>query len=686
MSSAIRMALQLVGFHWDQDSADPIESNGRDILQQPDEELKDKIQELQQGAAKAQEVIRTLQEQVRQAHDTICDLSGKVNTYEAEIVQDRQAATVLNGEIQALQAQIAQLQKVQEEKEGTACALSGRVNALETEIAQDRQVATDLNGEIQALEAQIAQVQKVQAQMEGKACALSGRVETLETQNTQDRETVAPGQSGIQQRSTTSYSKAEEIFYADGRVYTGGWIDDRPQGRGEMRFPNGNHYAGYWNNGLQEGQGTLKDADGEVLYQGQWKQGGRHGKIERIDGVEKYSCIWNCGRLEQLSIQTRAGTCEIHQPPIDELTENVIELLEGATFRGTITWTGGERYAGEFQYHRDFFRPHGRGCKIFKDERKFDGSWQEGVISGQGVLTFKEGQSFEGQFSIDRSNFGELICREREGHPTTLFFLEKGWRYEGSVEQGKGPSGQGKMYRREELLYEGVWSSEHFEKKKEWGLRVDLENPSDAKTILLFPQSNYRYEGTFPKNGRHYYEEQFVTDDEAQANFGPHGEGAEYSGETLVYKGGFFEGLYHEHGERFLPLKGIKKFDGWFKKGLPEGKHGCIDLENGDNVSGTWSNGELDLTKVFWCFANGDKFYGSLKILCDKYVWFKSGTFQFADKSVIENLQWQQGALVNSPKIAEDHPLKAYRSFMSVHRSSSESARIPKLAYFERWD
>ncbi|MBS0620635.1 MAG: hypothetical protein JSS61_04150, partial [Verrucomicrobia bacterium] len=673
MSYPIRMALQMLGFYWDQDSVDPVESNGRDIPQQSDEELKGKIQELQQGAEKSQGVIETLQEQVGKSDGIIRDLSGRVNAFEMQIAQDRETAAVLNGQI------IAQLQKAQEQTataEETIRTLLGRVNTLE---------------------AQITKLQGVQEQMpvvEATTC----RWDALEAQIAQDRqaavavrEQIANGQSGTS-LSATSYSEKKEIYLADGRIYNGGWIDESPQGYGEMKFPNGNHYAGYWNNGVYEGQGTLKDGKGNVIYEGEWKdgvyegqgtlknvkgyviyqgewrQGGRHGKTQHTEGAYECSCTWNCGRLDQVLIQTKAGTCEIDQPPVEEYTENVIEKLKNAPLRGVITWTEGERYEGEFQLHQGFFRPHGKGCKTFNDLRQYDGSWQEGVISGQGVLTtFKEGHSFEGQFSVVRTKFGELTCLEREGYPTTLFFHENGWRYEGSVNEWKRPSGQGKMYIGKDLPYEGVWSSELFKKKNEWALRVDLEESSfsnfQVATILLFPKSNYRYEGIFPKNGRYHYDEQFPINDEAQANFGPHGAGKEYHGETRVYEGGFAEGLYHDAiGVRLSPLKGIKEFLGEFKKGVPDG-NGNIHLEAGDLLSGTWSNGDLDLSKVHWRFANGDNFYGSLEIILGYLVAPKSGAFEFANGSVVKSTEWSNG-FVEKPLQVQDvtDPLVAYRS------------------------
>ncbi|MBS0621097.1 MAG: hypothetical protein JSS61_06535 [Verrucomicrobia bacterium] len=529
MSYVIHMALRLVGYHWDLDSADPVESNGGVI---------------------PNEIFGAPQEQIRKSDEIIGDLLGRVSMLETQIAQDRGTVAVLTGQIQALQAQKAQEQTAT----GT---LLGRVNTLEAQIVQDREAAAALRG-------------------------LQG----------------ANGQSGTS-LSTTSYSEKTEIFYADGRIYTGGWIDGRPQGYGEMKFPNGNHYAGFWNNGLQEGQGTLEDADGKVIYKGEWKQGGRHGTIKYTNGpLDRYSFIWNCGHLDQISIGAGFVSYKIYNPPVEIESENPLEPLKSATLTGEIRWWGGigeERYQGELQYHRDCFRPHGQGWKIFKDETKLEGIWHEGEISGQGVLTFKEGQSFEGQFSNFPSKFGAVTRLEREGHPTTLFFHKNGWRYEGSVEKRKGPSGQGKMYRGEELLYQGEFS----------------------------------------------------------------------------------KGLYHGRGERFAPLKGIIKFEGDFKEGVPDGDHGVIYLENGDRLSGTWKDGELELSNVLWSFPNGITFRGSLEMV-GKRVWFQSGGFELADKSTIEGFEWCYGALQAGQKDAIDLPL-TLRSLTALDKAS-------QLSYFQRWD
>ncbi len=59
--------------------------------------------------------------------------------------------------------------------------------------------------------------------------------------------------------------------YPSGDIYTGNFTDGLFSGQGTYSFPNGDKYEGAFENGNFNGYGTYTTADGEVLYQGEWK-------------------------------------------------------------------------------------------------------------------------------------------------------------------------------------------------------------------------------------------------------------------------------------------------------------------------------------------------------------------------------------------------------------------------------
>ncbi|MEX1191543.1 MAG: hypothetical protein WEA99_06175 [Brumimicrobium sp.] len=59
--------------------------------------------------------------------------------------------------------------------------------------------------------------------------------------------------------------------WSDGHIYEGEFINDKREGEGTYRWPSGEKYEGEWRNGKRNGEGTLYDRDGNVQYEGQWK-------------------------------------------------------------------------------------------------------------------------------------------------------------------------------------------------------------------------------------------------------------------------------------------------------------------------------------------------------------------------------------------------------------------------------
>ena len=52
--------------------------------------------------------------------------------------------------------------------------------------------------------------------------------------------------------------------WADGKRYTGGYLNGMQNGDGDFKFPNGDHYVGQMKDGLMDGKGKFTFASGDV--------------------------------------------------------------------------------------------------------------------------------------------------------------------------------------------------------------------------------------------------------------------------------------------------------------------------------------------------------------------------------------------------------------------------------------
>lgn len=62
-----------------------------------------------------------------------------------------------------------------------------------------------------------------------------------------------------------------EYEWSDGHRYKGEFKNDTRQGEGTYYWPSGEKYEGEWSDGKRNGKGTLYDKDGNVQYDGEWK-------------------------------------------------------------------------------------------------------------------------------------------------------------------------------------------------------------------------------------------------------------------------------------------------------------------------------------------------------------------------------------------------------------------------------
>lgn len=67
------------------------------------------------------------------------------------------------------------------------------------------------------------------------------------------------------------------VFEAGGNKYAGDWAEGEMEGKGAYTWRNGNTYDGEWKNSKRDGKGVLILLEEEEKYEGEWKEGLKHG-------------------------------------------------------------------------------------------------------------------------------------------------------------------------------------------------------------------------------------------------------------------------------------------------------------------------------------------------------------------------------------------------------------------------
>lgn len=141
------------------------------------------------------------------------------------------------------------------------------------------------------------------------------------------------------------------IFYDDGTMFMGNFVENKLNGDGFRWFKNGDIYCGDYKDGKQHGKGIFKWKDGDV-YEGCWSNDKRNGKgIYRYNNGTVYDGNWK-----------------------DNLRDG----------RGIYKYANGNVYDGEF---KDDVR-HGKGTMNYNNGDFVNGVWEEDELVEQ--IYFKQ--------------------------------------------------------------------------------------------------------------------------------------------------------------------------------------------------------------------------------------------------------------------------------------------------------
>jgi len=147
----------------------------------------------------------------------------------------------------------------------------------------------------------------------------------------------------------------------------------------------GNTYIGTLKFGTFDGNGTLSSSDNKYLYNGEWKDGLKHGKGELITEKIKYN-----GKFENDQFSGSKGI----------LCDEKGNIYEGDFLNGKFEGYGhykmsnGDNYIGEFK--DGLFE--GKGLLTDIKGNVFDGNFTKGKKDGFGVIITNKGEKIEGKY------------------------------------------------------------------------------------------------------------------------------------------------------------------------------------------------------------------------------------------------------------------------------------------------
>ena len=169
----------------------------------------------------------------------------------------------------------------------------------------------------------------------------------------------------------------ENLFYLSQYI-----TSDKPL---TLYLEDGNTYIGTFKYGAFDGNGTLSSADNKYLYNGEFKDGLKHGTGQLITEKIKYS-----GKFENDLFSGNRGI----------LCDEKGNIYEGDFLNGKYDGYGhykmsnGDLYIGEFK--DGLF--DGKGQLTDKDGNVFDGNFSKGKKDGFGLIITNKGEKIEGKY------------------------------------------------------------------------------------------------------------------------------------------------------------------------------------------------------------------------------------------------------------------------------------------------
>lgn len=238
------------------------------------------------------------------------------------------------------------------------------------------------------------------------------------------------------------YHGRGKLKKSNGDVLDGSWKRGRASGSDmDIKFGNGDAYQGGMKNGLFDGEGAFWWRRNTGSYRGQWWQGKAHGRGERhfING-NKFIGSFNAGLMQGDGIMSYANGDQYigewlrgykHGKGVMRFAHG--DRYEGGFYNGFFFGYGkyiykdGSYYEGEYIMLRQsdnsgvsFPDPNGLrngvGVRMWANGNKYEGSWRDDAVHGQGSLLKFEGGKYSGDFrcglrhGMGVEEFGNMIA------------------------------------------------------------------------------------------------------------------------------------------------------------------------------------------------------------------------------------------------------------------------------------
>ena len=201
--------------------------------------------------------------------------------------------------------------------------------------------------------------------------------------------------------------------FPDGSTFEGEFRDGVADNFGIYTYANGRQYHGKYVKGKREDtNGILLSSQGDIEYQGSWKNGAKHGEGMEIMNAagENYKGLFKDDLREGLGIYRMADNSYYkgiwHQNTLSG--KAVYKTSDGKVYKGvfknyqitqgTLKWADGRTYEGEFRG----LKQNGTGCQEWPNGDRYEGEWKDGQMHGKGAFTDAARNKREGAWKFDQ--------------------------------------------------------------------------------------------------------------------------------------------------------------------------------------------------------------------------------------------------------------------------------------------
>ena len=217
-----------------------------------------------------------------------------------------------------------------------------------------------------------------------------------------------------------------KIYFKDGRIYEGMFIDGKLNGQGKYISSNGDIYKGNFINGNLLGKGTIikikenksrihsnntkssisqdkkdNNINDKIIYIGDIRDFKKEGHGIEKNNEYKYEGSFHNNKRNGKGILTYFNSEDKYEGDFkdDKITGN-----------GYYLWENGHSYKGEFVDGK----MNGKGLYKWPDGSQFEGEYKDNLRDGKGKFTWKNGICFEGYFSNGKPNGKGKMIYENE--------------------------------------------------------------------------------------------------------------------------------------------------------------------------------------------------------------------------------------------------------------------------------